>query len=188
MTKKKSNPKKKSMRQRGHVDRDLNYLKIPLLFCLVAALSNLLFYLIYKRENFSFFEVFTAQATTAVIHLFGMPAVRDNTIIRLTNAEWAVNTECTAITIMIIFTSFIVVYPASFKAKSVGTFLGLPVIFTANIMRLLLMAVVDKYNPRYATMFHDYIWQVAFIIMVVLMWMVWMDKVAKDEAKTVISD
>jgi exosortase/archaeosortase family protein len=177
-------------KQKGHLFRDMKSLKMPLLFCLVAVLLNLLFYvanLVNQEESCFSIELFTARATAGAIHLFGIPAVRENTIIHLTNAVWIVNTECTAVMIMIIFTSFIAVYPASLKAKGIGLLLGLPFIFTANIMRLLLMAVIDRYRPGFSTFFHDYLWQVSFIIMVVFLWMLWMDKVVKREAKPVVS-
>jgi exosortase/archaeosortase family protein len=178
-------------KQKGHLFRDMKSLKMPLLFCLVAVVLNLLFYianLVNQEESCFSIELFTAKATAGAIHLFGIPVVREDIVLRLTNAVWVVNTECTAVMIMIVFTSFIVVYPASVKAKGIGLLLGVPVIFTANIMRLLLMAIIDRYKPSFSTFFHDYLWQVVFIIMVVFLWMLWMDKVVKREAKPVISN
>ena len=175
-------------KQKGHLLGDLTYLKMPLLYCFTVILLNLLSFFAYQKGYLYFIELFTAQTTTGVIHLFGMPAIRDNTIIRLTNALWVVNTECTAITIMIIFSSFIAVYKASLKAKGIGLLFGLLIIFAANITRLLLMAFIDRYKPEYSTLFHDYLWQVAFIIMVIFLWILWLDKVVKRETKTAVSE
>jgi archaeosortase B (VPXXXP-CTERM-specific) len=174
-------------KQKGHLFGDMKSLKMPLLFCLTVVILNLLSYFSYQKGYLSFFEILTAQATTGAIHLFGMAATREKTIIRITNAVWQVNTECTAITIMIIYSSFVAVYKTSLKSKGIGLLVGLPLIFAANITRLLLMAFIDKYKPAYSTYFHDYLWQVAFIIMVVFMWIVWIEKVAKRETKTPIS-
>jgi archaeosortase B (VPXXXP-CTERM-specific) len=179
-----ADPNKK---QKGHLSRDLTYLKMPLLFCLIVVLLNILSFFAYQRGYLASIELLTAQTTMGVIHLFGMSAVRDNNIIRLTNALWIVNTECTAITIMIIYSAFIAVYKASLKAKGIGLLFGLLIIFTANITRLLLMAFIDRYKPEYSTLFHDYLWQVAFIIMVIFLWILWLDKVVKRETKTVVS-
>jgi archaeosortase B (VPXXXP-CTERM-specific) len=173
--------------RKGHRFRDLKHLRMPLLFFFTVILLNLVSYVTYQKGYLSFIDTFTAQATTGVIHLFGMPAIRENTVIRLTNALWVVNTECTAVTIMIIFSSFIAVYKASFKAKGIGLLFGLSIIFAANITRLLLMAFIDRYKPEFSTLFHDYLWQVAFIIMVVFLWILWLDKVVKRETKTAIS-
>ncbi len=187
MARKRTGPGKDPKEHERGPRRDWRSLRMPLLFCLTVIVLNLVSFVAYQQGYLSFFETLTARATTGAIHLFGMPAYRTETTIRLTNALWIVNMECTAITIMIIFASFIAVYRASLRAKAVGLLLGLPIIFAANITRLLLMAFIDRYTPRYSTLFHDYLWQVAFIIMVVFLWMVWTDKVVKREAETALS-
>ena len=169
--------------KKGHRFIGLKRLKMPLLFCFFVVLLNLASVYAAEKGLLNFFELFTAQATTGLIHLFGIAAARDNTVIRLANDVWVVNTECTAIMIMIIFASFIAVYQSSFKAKSIGLLVGLPVIFIANITRLLIMAFIDKLAPSYSHYFHDYLWQVAFILMVVVMWVVWTEKVVHGERK-----
>ncbi len=175
-------------KQKGRLFEGLRHLATPLLFCFTVLFLNLASYFAYQKGYLAFFDLFTAQAAAGVIHAFGLPIVRDNTVIRLTNAVWVVNTECTAITIMIIFFSFIAVYKASLKAKAVGLLAGVLIIFAANITRLTLMAVIDKYKPAYSTYFHDYLWQVAFIIMVVFLWMIWLDKVVKHETQIAVPD
>ena len=49
------------------------------------------------------------------------------------------------------------------------------------------MAWIDKLKPQYSEFFHDYMWQVVFIMMVVWMWMVWIDKVVNRETKISVS-
>ena len=184
MSKNKANSSKN---QKGRLSRYLKQFKTPLLFCFFVVLFNLLSLFAAQKGYLAFFEIFTAQATTGAIHLFGMAASRENTIIRLTNCVWLVKTECTAITIMIIFASFVLVYQASMKAKGIGLLAGIPFIFAANIARLLIMAGIDKFTPAYSVYFHDYLWQAAFIIMVVFMWVVWAEKVVKRERKTAVA-
>ena len=184
MAKPENNSTKK---QKGQTLRNFNYLKMPLLFCFSVVLLNLVSLYAAKKGYLYFFELFTAHVTTGLIHVFGIEATRDDTIIHLANDVWKVNTECTAITIMIIFASFIAVYQASLKAKGIGLLAGLPFIFIANITRLLVMAFIDKLAPEYSHYFHDYLWQVAFIIMVVVMWVVWTEKVVMRERKTAVA-
>jgi archaeosortase B (VPXXXP-CTERM-specific) len=173
-------------KQKGQTLRDLKYLKMPLLFFVSVILINLASLYAAEKGYLYFFELFTAQATTGLIHLCGIEATRNNTIIHLANDVWRVNTECTAITIMILFASFVVVYQTSLKAKGIGLLAGITFIFTANILRLLVMAFMDKYAPAYSHYFHDYLWQVAFIIMVVVLWFVWTEKVVRRERETAV--
>jgi exosortase/archaeosortase family protein len=79
------------------------------------------------------------------------------------------------------------VYPTSLKASGIGLFAGVPFIFGANMFRLLIMAWIDKLKPAYSTFFHNYLWQVAFIIMVAFMWIVWIEKVVNRETKAPVS-
>ncbi len=172
--------------RKGHEPKAYKPLQTPLLFFLcTVALSLISLYVVHT--GYFPFEYFTASVTTGLIHLFGIPAVQNDIIIYLTNAVWEVDTECTALEIMIIFASFVIVYRASYRAKAAGLLMGLPFIFGANIARLLIMAFIDKDAPQYSSFFHDYMWQVAFIIMVMVMWIVWIDMVVKRERKTSVS-
>jgi archaeosortase B (VPXXXP-CTERM-specific) len=172
--------------QKGHNLRDLKYLKMPLLFSVSVVSLNIASLYAAEKGYLYVLELVTAQTTTGLVHLFGVEAVR-NKMIHLTHDSWIVNTECTAITIMIIFASFVTVYQTSLKAKGIGLLLGLPVIFIANIMRLLIMAFIDKFSPAYSNYFHDYLWQVAFIIMVIALWLVWIEKVVRRERKVAVA-
>ena len=153
------------------------FLKTGLLFCLLAILGNVLAYFLTKGGYTVYFETLTTKASAYFIQLTGLKAVVNKNIIHLSNSVWLVDTECTAINLIVIFVSFILVYPASFRAKAIGLLAGLPFIFVANISRLLAMAWVDQINPAYSVYFHDYIWQVVFLILVAFKWLLWIDKV-----------
>lgn len=171
-------------KQKGFYINKWRHLKVPLLFSLLVIILNQLSLLMARMGYLFFFEKFNAKVVTGLIQFFNLEASRNNNIIHLTNAVWKVDSECTAITIMIIFASFVVVYKTAIRNKVIGLLIGLPFIFGANMMRLLTMAFIDKYKPVYSAYFHDYIWQVAFIIMVVFMWIIWTEKVANRERKT----
>lgn len=166
--------------------KDWRYLKVPLLFCFLVTVLIFISLIIANNGYLSFFEIFNTNVANILIHLSGVEARAEGNIIYVTNAVWKIDTECTALTIMIIFTSFVMVYPAVLKAKGMAVLTGIPFIFGANMIRLLIMAWIDKLKPAYSNYFHDYLWQVAFIIMVVLMWIVWIEKVVNRERKATI--
>jgi len=159
--------------------KDKNFLKVGFLFCSTVILLDLFVWYLGKKENLAFFDIFTSIVITNLIRLSGLQAIRDSNTIYLAHSSWIVTTECTAIFIMLIFTSFILVYPSSLKAKGFALITGIPFIFAANIMRLLMMAWIDKLRPQYTEYFHQYLWQVVFIVMVIFMWLFWIDKVVK---------
>jgi exosortase/archaeosortase family protein len=150
------------------------------LFCLVVILLDLAAWYLGRGEYLAFLDIFTSYVITGLIHISGLPALRDSNTIYLTNAVWVVTTECTALFIMLIFSSFILVFPSSLKAKIIALLSGIPCIFAANILRLYAMAWIDYLRPQFSEYFHNYVWQVFFILMVVLMWLFWIDKVARQ--------
>jgi len=182
MAKAKSDSKRK---QEGTL-KSWRYLKVPLLFCFLVTLLIFISLIVANNGYLSFFEIFNAKVANILIHLSGVEARAESNIIYVTNSVWKVDTECTALTIMIIFTSFVIVYPATLKPKGMAILMGIPFIFGANMARLLVMAWIDKLKPAYTEYFHDYLWQVAFIIMVVLMWLIWIEMVVNRERKAAL--
>ena len=171
---------KRSARCRNHdresVFRKKQQVRTALLFCLLATVLNVVFYLLVQEDYLNFYNILNTKVAASLMHLTGIEAIVERNVIRLSNAVWIVDTECTAINLLLIFVSFVVVYPASLQAKAIGLLIGVPFIFLANIIRLWAMAWVDKLVPAYTSYFHDYVWQVAFLIMVGFMWLVWIEK------------
>ena len=163
--------------------RNVQIFKVGLLFCCAAVGSDLIVWYLGKKEYLAFLDIFTTYVITALLHLSGLQAVMESNTIYLANSTWIVTTECTAIFIMLIFASFILVYPSPLRAKGIALITGIPVIFCANIARLFMMAWVDKLSPQYTEYFHQYIWQIVFIVMIVFMWLVWIQRVVASETK-----
>jgi len=171
----------------GQGARDRRFLWVALSFCAIVIILDLIVWYLGRKEYLAFLDIFTSYVITGLIHLSGLQATMDSNTIYLTNSVWLVTTECTAIFIMLIYASFIFVYPSSIKAKGIALMTGVPFIFGANILRLFVMAWIDKLKPQYTEYFHNYAWQVAFIVMVVFMWLTWIDKVVNREAGSSVS-
>ena len=163
------------------------FLKAGILFFLLVALLDLSVWYLGRKEYLDFLDIFLSDVMAGLIKLSGLHVIQDSNTIYLTNSSWVVTTECTAIFIMLIYSSFVLVYPATVKSKGIALLAGVPTIVAANILRLYCMAWIDYLKPQYSEFFHDYIWQIAFIIMVVFMWLVWIDKVVTRESKTAVS-
>ena len=173
--------------QKKAASKDNRFLKAVLLFCLLAVSLNLAAFVLARGGHLHFLEVITAKAAGGASNLSGCAARINGNMIYLMNATWLVNRECTALAIMLIYASFILSYPASWKGKGAALLAGIPFIFGANVLRLLIMAWIDRLRPEFSTYFHDYLWQVAFIIMIVFMWLFWINLLARYENKTPVS-
>ena len=82
---------------------------------------DLLVWYLGRNEYLAFLDIFTSWVVTGLIHMTGLHAVQDSNTIYLTNTAWIVTTECTAVFIMLIYSSFVFVYPASNKTKGYCT-------------------------------------------------------------------
>jgi len=167
--------------------KDKRYIKVGFLFCAIVVLLDLTVWYLGRHEYLAFLDIFTSRVITSLIHMTGLPARMDSNTIYLTNSVWLMTTECTAIFLMLIYASFILVYPSSIKSKCIALVTGIPFIFAANLARLLIMAWIDKLKPQYSEFFHNYAWQVVFIVMVIFMWMIWISKVVNREADSSVS-
>lgn len=162
---------------------------LPAVFAFIglAVFLDLLVWSFGRQEYLAFFDIFLSYVMTGLIQASGLHVIQQSNTIYLTNSTWLVTTECTAIFIMVIFSSFILAYPASTKQKGIALLAGIPFIFAANVFRLYCMAWIDYLKPQYSEFFHNYMWQMVFIVMVVFMWLVWIDKVVNREAKISVS-
>jgi archaeosortase B (VPXXXP-CTERM-specific) len=159
-----------------------------LFFLLLSVALNLIFRIpgpLLKQAWY--LVVATTRASAWLMSALGLePSVSANSI-ALTNQTLLINLECTAIYLMILFGAFVLVYPAKWPRRAIGLLLGIPAIFGANVLRLLLVAYVVEFKPKYFEFFHDYTWQVAFIVFVVVLWLMWIEKVVGYERKASVS-
>ena len=133
------------------------------------------------------FRQFMAWLVAGLIHLSGLDVVQNGAYITLKNEQWVMSPECTALTAMIVFAAFVIAYPSSIKSKTIAVLAGIPFIVFANIVRLFTLAWVTELFAGYAHWVHDYVWQVAFLMLIALMWLVWIERVVKRENQTAVS-
>ena len=122
-----------------------------------------------------------------LISISGLQITQNGIYIILKNNQWIMTPECTAISAIIVFSSFIFAYRSSLRSKTLAIVIGIPFIIVANILRLFTLAWATELFPKYANLAHDYVWQVAFLILIVIMWLVWIEMVVNRENKTTVS-
>jgi archaeosortase B (VPXXXP-CTERM-specific) len=87
--------------------------------------------------------------------------------------------ECTGLYTSIIYFSIIGAYPAKIGEKLIGLVIGIPAIHVLNLIRMVFISLVAYHWPRLFDLFHGYVWQVGFVIFMLLIVIVWMWKVVK---------
>ncbi|PLX86014.1 MAG: hypothetical protein C0617_02420 [Desulfuromonas sp.] len=128
----------------------------------------------------------TARITAALVSASGIPLTLTGIEIIMPEAHWKIVAECTAYSAAFVYLSFVFAYPAKVRSKAIGMAVGIPFLFAANIVRLVGLAWVVRLIPRHEALVHDYVWQVAFLFLLILMWLAWIEMVVKREDKCVV--
>lgn len=87
--------------------------------------------------------------------------------------------ECTGLYTTIIYLAIIGAYPARMREKLVGLAIGVPAIHALNLARMVFISLVLYHTPHLFNFFHGYLWQVGFVIFMLLLVIVWMSKIVK---------
>jgi archaeosortase B (VPXXXP-CTERM-specific) len=85
--------------------------------------------------------------------------------------------ECTGVYTTIIYFSIIGAYPARISEKLIGLVIGVPSIHVLNLARMVFIAVVLNHRRDLFDFFHGYLWQVSFVIFMLLLVIFWMGKI-----------
>lgn len=105
------------------------------------------------------------------------------------NGQWHtyINEGCNAISIMIIFVSFIVAFSTTWKQTSLFILGGLLAIQIMNVLRIVLLNYILAYHPNYGKFSHDYLFPAIIYGTIVLLWIIWVKyfalKTPKNEPK-----
>ena len=153
----------------------IQFIALFITFCTV-------FYLMYYHfmDRFTFLENITASILGFLLRMFGMDVVVSGNIVDIAgHTPLEIVDECTAIFGSIVYLSCVLAYPADIKKKVIGIVLGIPCLYAINMVRLVILAFVVVLIPEIFEFVHTYLWQTIFIVFVILIWLVWVDKVVK---------
>lgn len=139
------------------------------------------FYLIYyyTLDYFAFLKNDIANILSLTLSLIGIKATVHGEDVLLSGFSLRIVEECTALFASLIYVSCVLAYPANLKSKLIGIGFGIPVIQAVNIIRLVVLSITGLYYPGIFEFVHTYIWQSIFIIFVIGVWLVWIERFVK---------
>ena len=85
---------------------------------------------------------------------------------------------------VMIYFSCVLAYPATWKQKLTGLILGIPTIFGINLIRMLILVYIGEAHPDIFDYVHSFLWQGIFIIIVIFIFLVWIEKIVHHDTKT----
>lgn len=96
------------------------------------------------------------------------------------NGVW-IGGPCNGITLMFLFAVFVIAYPGNIKNKLWYVPLGILIVHTINILRIIALALIAYYYPQYLDFNHTYTFTFVAYSAVFGLWMLWVNKFAKTK-------
>ena len=118
----------------------------------------------------------TAVSAAQTLNVLGASVVNTGTVVGSSTFAYNIVTECTAIGPIILFAGAVLAYPASWRSRLLGISMGVVLLSTLNLVRLVSLFYIGAYFPNYLPMAHYLVWQAAIIIFAILLWLFWVDK------------
>ena len=84
---------------------------------------------------------------------------------------------------VLIFLAAMIAYPAGWVKKLVGAGLGIPLLYVVNIIRMVMITFIGNWSPATFDFLHLYFWQVAMILIILAVWILWIEKVVHRREK-----
>lgn len=122
-----------------------------------------------------------------ILHLFGYKTfaskeVNDIQVFGIdgSNGVW-IGGPCNGITLMFLFAIFVIAYPGNIKNKLWYVPLGILIVHTINILRIIALALIAHYYPAYLDFNHTYTFTFVAYSAVFGLWMLWVNKFSKTK-------
>ncbi len=121
-------------------------------------------------------EAAIASLATAIAHLAGSNAtIVDGNYISARGMTLHINHECTGVFVLFVLVSFLAAYPATWRAKILGAVVGVSVLSLINVVRIATLVRLVEFYPSAFDYFHEYVWQGAFLMLVTLYAISWVE-------------
>jgi archaeosortase B (VPXXXP-CTERM-specific) len=153
-------------------------LRFGVAFGVLAAALFAIYQWTEATGRFRAVNVANGAACAAVLRLCGVPATQSGTTVDVGagGGGMEIISECSAIYVLILFTAAVLAFPTTWRARARGLALGLPLLLAINVVRLVTLGLIVRYRPAWLPLFHEYLWQVFFVIVVVVLYLVWIER------------
>ena len=126
-----------------------------------------------------FVAEWTADMTSRALNLAGTSTRVDGTIIASDSFAVSIVAECTAVGPLVLFIGAVLAYPSTLRSKVLGAVLGLTVLTAVNLVRIMSLFWIGSAYPQYLSLAHLLVWQTAIIVLAVVLWLLWVERIAR---------
>jgi len=137
---------------------------------------SVLFWVLSVHEHLGPLQRLIATLSAAGGRLVGGQCVAQGDDIVVKTLTMNVNHECTGVFVCILFASFVLAYPATWRDRCIGLALGIPLFFVVNVLRLATLARIVEIYPAAFFYLHEYVWQGILTVFVLVGSIAWAER------------
>ncbi len=90
-----------------------------------------------------------------------------------------INEGCNALSIMVLFVSFIIAFAQKFKKTFLYILSGLALIYATNIIRIVILSIALYKYPEQSEFLHDIVFPGIIYGMVFILWLIWVRNISR---------
>lgn len=135
------------------------------------------------------FTGYLATISASIMHIFDADVISNADVIRSKSTGQAVRIAagCNGVEAVIVLFAAIFAFPSSFKHKLYGFFLGFFAIQALNLVRIISLFYLLQWDKVWFDWFHLYLWQALIILDALIVWLIWLRYLPKNNAPTTTS-
>jgi len=161
-------------------------LKFAGIYLLLSILYN--FYLSSQIGHTDSLSLLVGKALNATYHLFAInaqliPLDNEAGLKLIINGQYLARIVegCTAMSVIIMFISFVISFGNSFYKAFKFALIGSVLIFIFNILRILILSYILYYFPKYQDIAHRVLFPALIYGFVVFLWFIFIKKILKND-------
>lgn len=103
---------------------------------------------------------------------------------------WAIEivAGCNGLEAVAILIAALFAFPASWRQRFIGLGIGFLAIQVLNLVRIISLFYMGMWDMRWFDWFHEYLWQALIILDALLVWLLWLRWIARDNKRRGISN
>ena len=142
-------------------------------FFAILVLMSVVAWAVTLPNRLGIFQQAIAWSARSLARLIGSTSSGQGDQILVPALTIDINYECTGIYVLLILFTFLLAYPASWRARALGAAIGAATLTVINVLRIAFLVRIAELRPDLFDYLHEYVWQGFFLILVIAYAMSW---------------